>query len=229
MVDLETEKLLTFFSNKFLYVHLTWIEQMLQKHIFSNNEQLEQQIMYLFLNSDIKTTLTSKSCLPENVLDLHNHILPGPYCLQVIQVQDIGMSILKQLEYLEQFDDSGCVKSLDSIKDDDSIEDGDLIDDNKKSTTTKKMIKLMLEDASGLCIWAIEYKSIEDISLKMNLGSKILLKNVLVLRGVLILDPLNFSFLGGHVFELNQNYFPRGLSYQLRYELNKNSKNMENT
>lgn len=183
MADLKAEKLLTFFASKSLYVNLTWIEQILQKHVFSNNEQLEQQIMHLLLNSDVKITLSSKSCLPENVLDLHNHVLPGPYCLQVIQVQDIGMSILNQLEYLEQYDDFGRVKPFNTIKDNDSIEDNDLIDDNEKTVTMKKMIKLMLEDSSGRYIWAIEYKPIEDINLKMNLGSKV---NILFLFNIIL-------------------------------------------
>ncbi|KAG4305340.1 hypothetical protein PORY_001510 [Pneumocystis oryctolagi] len=220
MVDSKVEKVLTFFENNHLYVHSTWVEQIFQKHVFSNNEQLEEQMMYLFLNTDIKKTLTMRSCLPENIFDQHNNVLPGPYCLQVIQIQDIGISLFNQLEYLEQFDDSGHLKLFNIINDDGAIDydDDDLAENNDKCVM-KKMIKLLLEDASGVCVWANEYKPMKDIHLKMSLGSKILLRNVLVLRGVLVLVPESTTFLGGQVFELNQGYFPCGLRNQLKQKL----------
>ncbi|KAG5439647.1 hypothetical protein PCK2_000781 [Pneumocystis canis] len=170
MDDLRVERIRMYFESESLYVHSYWVEQMLSQMnvIFSDDEQWKQQIMQCLLNSDIKEILTLKSCLPKNVLDQHHCILPGPYCLQVIQIQDIGRSVLEQLEYLDQFEDDGRVKLLNIVKEEQKIEDEEEIENDK--IMMKKMFKLLLEDASGLCIWAIEYKPIQEIHLKMDLG-----------------------------------------------------------
>ncbi|KTW30182.1 hypothetical protein T552_00661 [Pneumocystis carinii B80] len=220
------EKLLKFLESKSLYVHLNWIEETLHQIDASlNNKELEQQILQCLLNSDIKKALTPQSCLPIDIFDQHNQVLPGPYCLQIIHVQDIGISIFNQLEYLEQFDDSGNIKSYNIIRNNLSdVDDDDDIPDINNSPP-KKFCKLILEDSSGLCVWAIEHKPIKEIHVAINLGAKILLKNILVLRGVLILNPSNLTFLGGEIFQL-KNYFPSGFKNQLKSLLyNENQSN----
>ncbi|EMR10884.1 hypothetical protein PNEG_01030 [Pneumocystis murina B123] len=218
-MNLRAEKVLKFLESKFLYVHLNWVEETLhQIDVSLNDKQLEQQIIQYLLNSDIKKSLTFQSCLPADIFDKHNQVLPGPYCLQIIHVQDIGISIFNQLEYLEQFDESGTIKSYNVIWNNLSdIDDDEILDTDKPAS--KKFCKLLLEDSSGLCVWAIEHKPIKHIHIGINLGTKILLKNILVLRGVLILNPSNITFLGGQIFELNKNYFPSGLKNQLKSAL----------
>ncbi|KAG4300993.1 hypothetical protein PCANB_002670 [Pneumocystis canis] len=221
MSNLKIERMLMYFESKSLYVHSYWIEEILNQInvSFFNDEELEQQIMKCLLNSDIKKILTLKSCLPKNVFDLHNCVLLGPYCLQVIQIQDIGFSLLEQLEYLEKFEDNGRLKAFNIIKEEPITDDDNNNIENDKNKTVKKMFKLLLEDASGCCIWAIEHKPIQEIHLKMNIGSKILLKNILILRGVLMLNPMNITFLGGKIDELNKNYFPCIFRNQLKQKL----------
>ncbi|RPB05148.1 hypothetical protein L873DRAFT_1663444 [Choiromyces venosus 120613-1] len=66
--------------------------------------------------------------------------------------------------------------------------------------------KLLMEDAGGRRVYGIELQDVQGIKVDMPMGTKIVLKNVTVARGVLLLTPANTVFLGGKVEALNQQY-----------------------
>lgn len=82
--------------------------------------------------------------------------------------------------------------------------------------------KLLLEDAGGRRVYGIEMKSVEGVKNDMAIGAKVwprghqvgrraanrsaqlVLKNVVVARGLLLLTPANTTFLGGKIEAMNQ-------------------------
>ncbi|KAG0639284.1 hypothetical protein HOY80DRAFT_1009646 [Tuber brumale] len=66
--------------------------------------------------------------------------------------------------------------------------------------------KLLLEDAGGRGVYAIELHDVQGIQVDMPMGAKMVLKNVIVARGILLLAPANTLVLGGKVEALNHQY-----------------------
>ncbi|PWW79034.1 hypothetical protein C7212DRAFT_356240 [Tuber magnatum] len=66
--------------------------------------------------------------------------------------------------------------------------------------------KLLMEDAGGRGVYGIELRDIQGIQVDMPMGTKMVLKNVTVARGILLLTPANTLVLGGKVEALNQQY-----------------------
>ncbi|KAK9764405.1 hypothetical protein K7432_008116 [Basidiobolus ranarum] len=86
------------------------------------------------------------------------------------------------------------------------------------------MLKFTLTDGNQVT-FAMEYRSLNNVDLFLPLGSKVLVNNVKVLRGVLLLEAQKFSVLGGQVEVLNQ----QSLIQRLRKRLNLEEENEEST
>lgn len=64
--------------------------------------------------------------------------------------------------------------------------------------------KLSLQDAAGRRVYGIELRSLEGVGLGMSIGCKMVLKNALVARGVVLLEPATTTVLGGKIEELHK-------------------------
>ena len=64
--------------------------------------------------------------------------------------------------------------------------------------------KLLLQDAKGLKIYALELRAIDGVSTNMNLGCKFVLRNFTVARGVIMLEPRSVQVLGGKIEALHK-------------------------
>lgn len=64
--------------------------------------------------------------------------------------------------------------------------------------------KLILQDAAGRRVYGIELRGLEGVRLGMSIGCKMVSKNVLVARGVLLLEPATTTVLGGKIEELHK-------------------------
>lgn len=64
--------------------------------------------------------------------------------------------------------------------------------------------KLLLQDATGRRVYGIELKGLEGVGLGMSIGCKIVLKNAVVARGVVLLEPKTTTVLGGKIDALHK-------------------------
>jgi RecQ-mediated genome instability protein 1 len=66
--------------------------------------------------------------------------------------------------------------------------------------------KLLLQDAKGTKVWAIELKKVDGVRLGICLGTKLLLRDVRVARGMVLLEPGGVQVLGGKIEELDKEW-----------------------
>ncbi|KAL6707330.1 hypothetical protein ACN47E_004109 [Coniothyrium glycines] len=69
---------------------------------------------------------------------------------------------------------------------------------------SKGPFKLLLQDATGLKLYALDLRGIEGLHMDMIMGVKLVLRNVNLRRGVAILEPGNTQVLGGRLEALNR-------------------------
>lgn len=69
---------------------------------------------------------------------------------------------------------------------------------------SKGPFKLLLQDAKGLKIYALDLMGIEGLNTSMSMGVKLILRNFDVRRAVVMLEPGNVQVLGGKLDALDK-------------------------
>ena len=168
---------------------------------------LFQTVLFRILASDITASLEplASACFPT---DIHNATikerrLPGPIVVQVLDIEDMSKSRWEQIEAIEALERGEGAKGREIIRVV-PTEDGD--DANVCSTQSGGPHKLLLQDTKGVKAYGIELRDVEGVSLSMNIGSKLVLKNVAVARGVILLEPSTSSLLGGKIETLHKDW-----------------------
>lgn len=64
--------------------------------------------------------------------------------------------------------------------------------------------KLLLQDASGRRVYGIELKALEGVGLGMSMGCKMVLRSVIVARGMVLLEPGTATVLEGKIESLHK-------------------------
>lgn len=64
--------------------------------------------------------------------------------------------------------------------------------------------KLLVQDARGTRVFAIELERVQGVGLSMSIGCKIALREVVVARGVVLLEPGTATCLGGKIEGLHK-------------------------
>lgn len=64
--------------------------------------------------------------------------------------------------------------------------------------------KLVLQDMKGQTVFAFEMKKIPKVEVGMSIGTKMVLKNVLIARGMVVLEPERVVVLGGKIDALHR-------------------------
>ncbi|RPA84330.1 hypothetical protein BJ508DRAFT_206240 [Ascobolus immersus RN42] len=166
-------------------------------------------LLFRLLSQPISTTLqpASNTCFPATIHDPtsigKSQILAGPIACQVIAIEDIGSSKFDQLERLEMKARGEAKRGNQVIQ---ITAEGDDVVALKpwEQAARAGPHKLLLEDAVGRRVWAFENGPVDGVGLEMNLGCKMVLQTVLVLRGVVMIDSGCARVLGGKVEELNK-------------------------
>ena len=166
---------------------------------------LTQTALFRVLASDITTSLvsTSSNCFPS---DVHNASIkerrfPGPVVAQVLAVEDMSKSRWEQIEAIEALERGEGTKGREVIRVAALEENGDV---DAGVTKSGGPHKLLLQDAKGTRVYGIELRGVESVGLGMNIGSKMVLKNVTVARGVVLLEPTSTTMLGGKIEALHK-------------------------
>lgn len=169
---------------------------------------LKRTALFRLTTSDITTTCRSSpnSTFPADVLDASHkeRTLPGPILVQILDVEDIGRSRWSQIEAIEADERGETTRGREIIR----VVPGE--DEDSERTTTVLQShgphKLLLQDAKGVKAYGLELSGITGISLSMNIGAKLVLRDVTVARGVILLEPQKATLLGGKMDELDRKW-----------------------
>jgi RecQ-mediated genome instability protein 1 len=175
---------------------------------------LKQTALFRLIHSDftISLSLPPFGLLPSNVLDasLPERRLRGPIPVQVLDIEDLGRSRWSQVEAIEAEERGETTKGREIIRtvagDDEEEDDAD----ERRNTTAKDSgngpFKLLLQDAKGHAVYGIELVPVKGIDINMGIGSKLVLRDVLATRGVLLMESKSVTVLGGKIDDLNAKW-----------------------
>lgn len=167
---------------------------------------LTQTASFRLLASDITTSLVANALtsFPPDVHDANfkeRRLHAGPIAVQVLAVEDMSKSRWEQIEAIEALERGEGTKGREIIRVA-ATED----DDNAGAGVQKGggPHKLLLQDASGRRVYGMELKALEGVGLGMSMGCKMVLKNAVVARGMVLLEPATTTVLGGKIEALHK-------------------------
>lgn len=169
---------------------------------------------------------------PPNILDgtIKQLVVPGPLVVQVLDVEDVGRSRWSQVEQLEAQARGETTKGREIIRVVD-VEGGGQEGSAQTQTQTQTQQsgaraagggggggganaaaatanrgphKLLVTDAAGTRAYGFELFPIDGVGSHMGIGAKLVLRNVVVARGMLLLEPKTTTVLGGKVDALHK-------------------------
>lgn len=166
---------------------------------------LKSTALFRLLASDFTQSLqqTPVSTFPADIasVDVKSRLLPGPLAVQVIDVEDVGSSKWSQLESIESAERGETTQGREIVR----VLPGE--DDAAPSVASGNgPFKLTLQDTTGTLAYALEVARIDGIGLNMNIGAKLILKDLNVGRGVILLEPRHVSVLGGKIDAMHQSW-----------------------
>lgn len=160
---------------------------------------------FRLLASDISKCLdrNATGAFPNDVSNVNfkERKLQGQIVAQVLAVEDMSKSRWEQVEAIEALERGEGTKGREIIRVV-PTEDGDFADTGVQKGGGPH--KVLLQDVQGNCVYAIELKTVEGVGLGMSMGSKILLSNAIVARGVVLLEPGTMKILGGKIEALHK-------------------------
>jgi hypothetical protein len=136
---------------------------------------LLSRIQSVFYEAPLSQSAATTSYLPPNIIEKHNIAIPGPILVEIIHVQDIGLSRIAQLEALEKWENEHGpqgrqVVDLPPTEQDDDV--GETVS-AKDSSIGKGMCKVLFEDGGGQQCYGMEVKPIDEVRVGMALGCKV--------------------------------------------------------
>ena len=123
--------------------------------------------------------------------------------VQVLDIEDMSKSRWQQIEAIEALERGEGTKGREIVRVVPTEEGDDLDAGSNKSGGPHK---LLLQDAKGARAYGIELRNVEGVTLSMNIGSKIALKNITIARGVILLEPATTTLLGGKIEALHKHW-----------------------
>lgn len=166
---------------------------------------LQQTALFRILATDLTTSIqpSSTNTLAPGLLNVNaqEQNLAGPIVLQVLHIEDVGRSAWSQVENLEAQERGETTKGREIIRNipGDAAENSNLPDPTAADRSVGPH-KLVLQDCKGLNIYAFELDKLDGLNVRsLSIGAKLLLKNAVVARGVLMLRPACVDLLGGKV------------------------------
>ncbi|KAK4556287.1 hypothetical protein LTR86_006431 [Recurvomyces mirabilis] len=160
---------------------------------------LQKTALFRILATDITTSLdmTSVQTLPDNVTNpaVKEQTLRGPITVQVLDVEDIGRSRWSQVEAIEAQERGETTKGREVIR----VVPEENANSAEPAATSSGPHKLLLQDASGTNVYAVELTPVNGIGVQMSIGTKLVLRDVTVARGMCLLETKAVEVPGGKV------------------------------
>jgi RecQ-mediated genome instability protein 1 len=203
-----TNEVLSYLQSKGLTPTTAWLTKFLATQRPSVPlPALKQTAQVRLTHTDITTTFeksgTSTRTFPPDIHDasIRERRIQGPIIVQVLDIEDIARSKWSQVEALEAEERGETTKGREIIR----VVPGEPGEnDNQTTTQSSGPHKLTLQDAQGTSAYGFELSTVEGIGMNMNIGTKLVLKDVAVARGVLLLEPGSVVVLGGRIDELHK-------------------------
>ncbi|GAB7337354.1 hypothetical protein MBLNU457_g2704t1 [Dothideomycetes sp. NU457] len=185
---------------------------------------LKKTALFRLLQSDIRTSLTASATntLPASATDptTKTSILHGTIPVQVLDIHDVGHSTWSQISLLEAAERGEMTKGREIIRlapdaIDGSTADGDSGDNSAVGDSRARgPLKVLMQDINGVQIFGFELQRVEALG-QLGIGAKVLLRDVVVNRGVVLLEARTVEVLGGKV-EAWDKAWRRGRIRELR-------------
>lgn len=167
---------------------------------------LKQSAWFKIQQTDITQSVQKNpaSVFPLDIAngEIRERRVAGSVPVQILDIEDIGRSRWSQAESLEAEERGEKTKGREVIR----VVPGE---DEGNSTPQQQSTgphKLVVQDTQSTSVYAMELLSIQGLDLNINIGAKLLLKDVTVARGVLLLEPKNVTILGGKIEELHKKW-----------------------
>jgi RecQ-mediated genome instability protein 1 len=158
------------------------------------------------LHSDFTQSLQkpARFCFPAGIAspEVKELQIPGPVPVQILDIEDIGRSRWSQVEAIEMEERGEMRKGQEVVR---------VLPDDENNTDMNPPVtqasrdaqagphKLLLQDAKGNNAYAFEMENIKGVGVAMPMGAKLLLRNVVVARGVILLTAATVEVLGGKI------------------------------
>jgi len=148
--------------------------------------------------------------------------LLGPIAVQILDVEDVGRSRWSQVEAIEAHERGEMTKGREVIRvvpgEAGGAEGSGAEAEGKGSAGPHK---LLLQDAKGVTAYAFELLTVDGLD-KVDIGAKIVLRDVEVARGVLLLEPGAVQILGGKM-ETMHDVWKKSLKGRLKSSVTENN------
>jgi RecQ-mediated genome instability protein 1 len=178
---------------------------------------LKQTAMYRVLHSDIATTMQTGPgvVFPANILDasIPERKLQGVIPVQVMDIEDIGRSKWGQVEALEAIERGEMTQGREIIR---FVPGEDEGSEQPSQLPSAGPHKVLLQDAAGCRVYGFELSPVQGVNLNMAIGTKLVLKDVTVARGVILLQHTTTTFVGGKIDNLHKQW-KEGLKERLKF------------
>ncbi|KAI9707225.1 MAG: hypothetical protein M1836_000185 [Candelina mexicana] len=165
---------------------------------------LKQTALFRLLASDITSSLlkTPTNCFPSDIhnAEIKERRLTGPVAVQVLGVEDMGKSRWEQVEAIEAMERGEGTKGREVIRAVPHDEGGS----QEPVVNSRGPHKLLMQDARGTRVYGIELREVQGVGMGMSIGSKIVLENAIVARGVVLLEPGTATSIGGKIDSLHK-------------------------
>ncbi|KAF3047522.1 hypothetical protein E8E12_009871 [Didymella heteroderae] len=207
MASYAIEELMQHLAARNLHPKLAWLQSFLSTQRPNTAlAALKQTCLFRLLATDITASLDppAASVLPADILrgTVQSRSLAGPIICQVLDIEDIGQSRWSQVEAIEARERGEMTKGREIVR---VIEPEN--DDSGQAAApaqSKGPFKLLLQDAKGLQIYALDLQGIDGLNINMSMGVKLLLRDIEVRRAVVMLGPGNVQVLGGKLDALDK-------------------------
>ncbi|KAF1928874.1 RecQ mediated genome instability protein Rmi1 [Didymella exigua CBS 183.55] len=207
MANNAAEELVQHLAARHLHPKPAWLQSFLSTQRPNTAlAALKQTCLFRLLATDITSSLEqpAASVLPADILNgmVQSRTLAGPIVCQVLDIEDIGKSRWSQVEAMEARERGEMTKGREIVRviEPENDDSGQAV----ASTQSKGPFKLLLQDAKGLHIYALDLRGIDGLSTNVSMGAKLLLRNIEVQRAVIMLEPGSLQVLGGKLDALDK-------------------------
>ncbi|KAI9743347.1 MAG: hypothetical protein M1818_003193 [Claussenomyces sp. TS43310] len=125
--------------------------------------------------------------------------------VQLLGIEDLSRSRWDQIEAIEAFERGEGNRGREIVRVV-AAEDGENGQPVLPPVLGGGPHQLVLQDAKGQRVFALELKTVAKVGLGMGIGTKIMLKGVTVARGMVLLEPATAVVLGGKIEALHKNW-----------------------
>lgn len=164
----------------------------------------QKTALFRLLNTDITSSLQSSpiSGFPRDILnpEIRERVIRGPIVVQVLDIEDIGSSRWSQVEAIESEERGEKTKGREIIR---------VVASEEGETQQNKSVgphKLQLQDSQRSRVYGFELFDVDGINLNMNIGTKLVLRDVTVARSTVLLEPKSVAVLGGRIEDLHKRW-----------------------